>query len=156
MSNDIPAPDGQDSHHNVVLLLREAYLRLNDIVITRLAERGHDAVRPAHAAVFQFLDDAGTTVSVLAQRARMTKQGMAQLVHHLEEHGYVARSPDPADRRAKLVVPTDRGREVFTLARGLVPEIEDLVGGIIGTDRLEKMRTDLEAIRRGVAAGEAT
>jgi DNA-binding MarR family transcriptional regulator len=156
MSNDTPATADQDGRHNVVLLLREAYLRLNDIVITRLAEQGHDVVRPAHAAVFQFLDDTGTTVSVLAQRARMTKQAMAQLVQHLEEHGYVARSPDPADRRAKLVVPTDRGREVFTVARGLVPEIEGLVGDIIGTDRLETMRADLEAIRRRLATGEAT
>ena len=156
MSNDTPATDDQDGRHNVVFLLREAYLRLNDVVITRLAEQGHDAVRPAHAAVFQFLDDAGTTVSMLAQRARMTKQAMAQLVLHLEEHGYVARSPDPADRRAKLVVPTDRGREVFTVARGLVPEIEGLVGDIIGTDRLASMRADLEAIRRAVTPGEAT
>jgi DNA-binding MarR family transcriptional regulator len=86
----------------------------------------------------------------------MTKQAMAQLVQHLEEHGYVARSPDPADRRAKLVVPTDRGREVFTVARGLVPEIEGLVGDIIGSGRLETMRADLEAIRRSVTPGEAT
>jgi hypothetical protein len=54
------------------------------------------------------------------------------------------------------VVPTDRGREVFTVARGLVPEIEDLVSDIIGTDRLETMRADLEAIRRAVTPGEAT
>lgn len=141
MSN--PAP-------NVVLLLREAYLRLNDIVIVRLAEQGHDAVRPAHAAVFQFLDDTGTTVSVLAQRARMTKQAMAQLVHHLEEHGYVERVDDPADRRAKLVIPTDQGREVFAIAQGLVPEIEDLVSSIIGSDHLAAMRADLDAIRRSV------
>jgi hypothetical protein len=54
------------------------------------------------------------------------------------------------------VVPTDRGREVFTFARGLVPEIEGLVGDIIGTDRLETMRADLEAIRRAVTSSEAT
>lgn len=133
---------------NIVVLMREAYLRLNDIVVTRLAEQGHDFVRPAHAAVFQFLDDDGTTVSVLAQRARMTKQGMAQLVHHLEEHGYVTRVPDPADRRAKLVTPTAKGREVFDIARGLVPEIEGLVAGIVGPKRLAAIRDDLDAVRR--------
>ncbi len=138
------------SRLNVVMLLRDVYLSLNDIVITRLAEQGHEVVRPAHAAVFQFLDDGGTTVSVLAQRARMTKQGMAQLVHHLEEHCYVARTDDPADRRAKLVVPTAKGREVFAIAQGLVPEIEGLVAGIIGKDRLEPLRADLEALHEGV------
>jgi DNA-binding MarR family transcriptional regulator len=149
MSTDrIPLTDGQERPSNIVLLLREAYVRLNDLVITRLAETGHDAVRPAHAAVFQFLDDTGTTVSTLAQRARMTKQAMAQLVEHLETHDYVVRVPDPSDRRAKLVTPTDRGREVLELAQGSVPEIEALVTRIVGESRTRAMRDDLEAIRR--------
>ena len=42
-------------------------------------------------------DDTGTTVSLLAERARMTKQAMAELVRHLEAHGYVRRVPDPTD-----------------------------------------------------------
>lgn len=53
--------------------------------------------------MFQYLDDAGTTVSVLAERAQITKQSMAELVRHLEVHGYVERVPDPKDGRAKLV-----------------------------------------------------
>jgi DNA-binding MarR family transcriptional regulator len=140
--------DGPDRPANIVVLLRESYLRLNDLVITRLEREGHDAVRPAHAAVFQFLDDGGTTVSTLAQRARMTKQAMAQLVQHLETHGYVSRVPDPGDRRAKLVIVTERGQEVFDIAQGLVPEIEALVTGIVGEARTRAMRVDLEAIRR--------
>jgi len=147
MSRRIPVRSGPERSPNIVLLLREAFVALNDLVIVRLAERGHDAVRPAHAAVFQYLDDTGTTVSVLAQRARMTKQGMAQLVHHLEDHGYIARTADPGDRRAKLVIPTDRGLEVFAIAQEIVPEIEDLVSSIIGADHKATMRDDLAAIR---------
>jgi DNA-binding MarR family transcriptional regulator len=58
----------------------------------------------------------------MAARAQMTKQAMAELVHYLEGHGRVVRVPDPTDRRAKLVVPTDRGREVIDIAQRLVPE----------------------------------
>lgn len=46
-------------------------------------------MRSAHGAVFQYLDDTGTTVSALADRAQMTKQAMAELVLHLEKKGYV-------------------------------------------------------------------
>ena len=56
-------------------------------------------------------------MSVLADRARMTKQSMTELVAHLERHGYVERVPDPADGRAKLVRATGRGREVYAVAR---------------------------------------
>jgi len=98
--------------------------------------------------VFQFLDDAGTTVSTLADRAGVTKQAMAELVGHLERHDYVVRVPDPSDRRAKLVQPTERGREVIAIAQSLVPEVEARVGAMIGRTRLRDLRRDLETIRR--------
>ncbi len=94
MSRRIPVLAGRERPANLAVLMREAFVAINDLVIARLAERGHGDVRPAHAAVFQYLDDTGTTVSVLAERAQMTKQAMAELVRHLEEHGYLVRVPD--------------------------------------------------------------
>lgn len=152
MSRRIPVVEGRERPGNIVVALREAYVALNHLAIVRLAERGHGEVRPAHGAVFQFLDDTGTTVSELAQRAQMTKQGMAQLVQHLERHGYVERVPDPDDRRAKRVLPTERGREVFRIANELVPEVEDLVVEVLGAERARSLRADLESLRSsGVA-----
>jgi DNA-binding MarR family transcriptional regulator len=144
----IPALAGRERPANLAVLLREAFVALNDLAITRLAERGHDAVRPAHAVVFQYLDDTGTTVSLLAERAQMTKQAMAELVHHLETHEYVYRVPDPTDRRAKLVLPTEGGREVIGIAQRLVPEVEDQITRLLGAGRTQALRADLEAIRR--------
>ena len=142
--------EGRERSLNLVSLLRETFVALNDLVIIRLAERGHVGVRPSHGAVFQYLDDTGTTVSVLAERAQMTKQAMAELVGHLETHGYVVRVPDPSDRRAKLVQPTERGHEVFKIAQELVPEIEARIQSVIGADRTRALRSDLEAIRRDI------
>ena len=87
--------------------MREAFVALNDLVIARLTERGHADVRPAHGAVFQYLDDTGTTVSVLAERAQMTKQAMAELVRHLETHGYLDADPRPG-RPARQARAADR------------------------------------------------
>ena len=150
MSRALPVLHGSERPANLVVLLREAYLRLNDVVVDRLVERGHEAVRPAHAAVFQYLDDTGTTVSLLAERARMTKQAMAELVRHLETHDYVRRVPDPADKRAKLVLPTARGAEVVEIAQSLVPEIEARIADVLGAERTAALRTELEALRRGL------
>lgn len=147
MSRGLPEWKGAERPANLAVLMREAFVALNARALARLAERGHTAVRAAHGAVFQYLDDTGTTVSVLAERAQMTKQGMAELVRHLEVHGYVHRVPDPADRRAKLVVPTDLGRDVIAIAQDLVPELERQVARLIGADRVDALRADLEAIR---------
>ena len=137
----------------LTMLVREAFVALNGVVLARLAERGHPEVRAAHSAVFQYLDDTGTTVSALADRAQMTKQAMAELVHHLEAHGYVSRVPDPADRRAKLVLATERGREVLAIARALVPEIEERVGAVVGAERVPSLVADLDAIRAALTDG---
>jgi DNA-binding MarR family transcriptional regulator len=152
MSTRIPQLAGKERPANLAVLMREVFVALNDIVVARLAERGHDVVRPAHGAVFQYLDDTGTTVSVLAERAHMTKQAMAELVQHLESHGYLTRVPDPEDRRAKLVLPTERGHEVIAIAQGLVPELEGQVTKLLGVDRTRALRQDLETIRRTVSS----
>jgi len=133
--------------------MREAFVALNDLVVARLAERGHGVIRAAHGAVFQYLDDTGITVSLLAERAQMTKQAMAELVRHLETHGYLIRVPDPNDRRAKLVLPTERGREVLTLAQELVPELEGRVTKLLGPDRTRALRQDLDTIRHAFTTG---
>jgi DNA-binding MarR family transcriptional regulator len=148
MSTRIPLLHGRPRPVNLAVALREAFVAVNDLVLVRLAASGHPAIRSAHAAVFQYLDDTGTTVSVLAERAQMTKQAMAELVTYLDAHGYVVREPDPADRRAKLVLPTERGREVVALAQGMVPELESLLTQELSEDRLMTLRRDLESIRQ--------
>jgi len=152
MSRRLPTLAGQERPANIAVLLREAFVALNDLVLTHLAERGHSDVRPAHAAVFQYLDDTGTTVSLLAERAQMTKQAMAELVQHLEKHGYVVRVPDPNDRRAKLVLPTERGRAVIAVAQEIAPQIERRVTRLLGAERMRSLRADLDAIRRSAAS----
>ena len=77
---------------------------------------------------------------MLAERAQLTKQAMAELMRHLEIHGYVVRVPDPGDRRAKL--------EVVAIAQQLVPELDDRLGGLLGPDGVQAQRADLDAIRR--------
>jgi DNA-binding MarR family transcriptional regulator len=148
MSRPRPITTGRERPTNLAVLMREAFVALNDVVLARLAERGHGDVRAAHGAVFQYLDERGTTVSVLAERAQITKQAMAELVHYLEARGYVIRKPDPEDRRAKLVLPTERGREVIAIAQDLVPQLEDRIMSVLGAERVENLRADLDTIRR--------
>jgi DNA-binding MarR family transcriptional regulator len=147
MSRVVPRRNDFQGRANTVVLLREAYVALNDRALVRLAERGHGAVRPAHAAVFQYVDDGGSPVARLAERAQVTKQAMAELVAHLERHGYVTREADPADRRAKLVIPTAKGRAVFDLMSELVPEIEQDINELLGARRASALRNDLERLR---------
>jgi DNA-binding MarR family transcriptional regulator len=142
----LPKTTAREAPENLGILLRESFRTMNEAVIERLGERGHGEVRYAHGNVFQYLDDAGTRVSVLAQRAGMTKQSMAQLVEHLERHGYLERVPDPADGRAKLVRTTARGREVFAIVREVVGEIEGRIEAALGRAKLDRLRALLKEL----------
>jgi DNA-binding MarR family transcriptional regulator len=125
---------------NLGLLLREPYRLANEELHRRIAAHGHEAVRAPHGNVFAFLDKDGTQVSELARRAQMTKQSMAELVAHLERHGYVERVPDPTDRRAKLVRATRRGSEVYAIAREFVRELEAQWTERLGEAKMRRLR----------------
>jgi DNA-binding MarR family transcriptional regulator len=146
MSSRLPDTTARARPENLAILLREPFRAMEALLVARLAERGHGAVRPPHGAVLQYLDDAGTRVSVLAERAAVTKQSMAELVAHLEAHGYVERLPDPADRRAKLVRATPRGSEVYAIARQVVADIEQQWTKRLGRAKMRRLRALLEEL----------
>src|SRR5215213_9984854 len=151
MLTRLPVTSAREAPENLAILLREPFRAMTDLLMQRLAERGHPEVRYTHGAVFQYLDDAGTRVSVLAERARMTKQSMTELVAHLERHGYVERVHDPADGRAKLVRATDRGREVYAIARDAMLEVQERLDARLGAERMATLRRLLEEVGEELA-----
>jgi DNA-binding MarR family transcriptional regulator len=135
-----------EGRRHLGVLLRAGWHGFLDELFTRLAAEGFEDLRPAHSPVFQHLERGGTRIGVLAQRARMTNQSMGYLVDALESRGYVERRPDPDDRRAALVVITDRGREQIAAARRLIAEIERGWEERIGSERIKALREGLEAL----------
>src|SRR5919197_5610206 len=148
MSSRLPETSARRSPENLAILLREPFRTGTERLHRRFAERGHSEIRPPHGNVMQFLDDGGTRVSVLADRAHMTKQSMAELVAHLERHGYVERVPDPSDRRAKLVRTTAKGQELHTIARAFVAELEGRWAERIGKAKMRQLKQLLAELNR--------
>jgi DNA-binding MarR family transcriptional regulator len=150
MSSGLSKTSARRRPTNLGILLREPFRVGSAVLHQRFAERGHPEVRAPHGNVFQFLDDDGTRVSVLAERAQVTKQSMAELVAHLESHGYVERVPDPNDRRAKLVRATRRGSEIYAIAREVVAEIEREWTRRLGKAKMRQLRELLEELNAGL------
>jgi DNA-binding MarR family transcriptional regulator len=108
-----------------------------------LKKAGVDGLRPTHNAVLRFLDEDGTRASVLARRSGLTRQALTQIIDDLEDLGYVARRSDKGDRRAKLVVYTDRGREAFRASRAIIADIERDNERHLGRQRYAHLREGL-------------
>lgn len=112
---------------------------LEEFLHEGLREAGYGDVRPAHYAVFRYLGPEGSRVTELAEAAGMTKQSMGELVDYLERCGYVERRADPRDGRAKIVVPTEKGRRGIEAAAERIAEIEAELAGRMGNGRLEEL-----------------
>ncbi|UVS81984.1 MarR family winged helix-turn-helix transcriptional regulator [Actinokineospora sp. UTMC 2448] len=110
---------------DLAMLAGKLLFSLQQELFDTLAEQGHPDVRPRHGAVLAYLDPQGTRATDLAQRSGQHKQIVGTIVDELEKLGYVRRAPDPADRRAKLVVPTEHGIDEITKARAILAAIEN-------------------------------
>lgn len=97
-----------------------------------LRAAGYADVRPAHYAVFRYLKPGGSRATELAEEAGMTQQSMGELVAYLERRGYVERRPDPRDRRARIVLPTEAGRRGFAAGSLLLTEVETALAERMG------------------------
>jgi DNA-binding MarR family transcriptional regulator len=146
VSSESSTVEPGEGRRHVGVLLRTGWHAFLDELFARLAAEGFDDLRPAYSPVFQHLERGGTRIGVLAERAQMTNQSMGYLVDALETRGYVERTPDPADRRAALVVITDRGREQIATARRLIAEIEREWEQRIGPERMAALRDALQTL----------
>jgi DNA-binding MarR family transcriptional regulator len=142
--------ESRDARPNVGHLLRGPLQAMVRGVVDGLADAGFDDLTPAHTSVFQHIEAGGTRLVDLAARAQMTKQSMGYLVDQLERRGYVERRPDPTDRRAALVVLTDRGWAEVRAALEVIAGIEARWGRALGRERMEQLRELLIDLNRAL------
>lgn len=110
-------------------------------------EAGEETTMPQFR-VLSHLTVEPLTISALAKKRRVTLQSMSELVQALVERGWVARQPDPRDRRQSLLQLTDEGRRHYEQAthytlRSLVPLMAQL-----SPEEMAAIRIALPALRR--------
>ena len=128
----------------------------------RLEEEGFEGMRFSHGAVFRFIDVEGSRLTTLAARSGLTKQALGEVVIDLERHGYVERTADPQDNRAKIIRLTGRGVKAQAAiadragqgvkaqeaAARILADIERRWARHVGEARVTGMRATLEEIIR--------
>jgi DNA-binding MarR family transcriptional regulator len=143
------SPPSRHDPHPLPALFDAAKELIVEELHTRLRAEGYPEIRPAHGCVFRFLDRNGSRLTYLAEAAGLTKQAVGEVVDYLEAVGYVERVPDPADRRAKIIRPTRRGRAVMRAAGRIFADIEARWAREFGERRTAAMRDILEDVVLG-------
>ncbi|MEV7929691.1 MarR family transcriptional regulator [Kitasatospora sp. NPDC088264] len=115
-------------------------------LFTVLAEQGFDDIQPRAGAVLAYLRTDGIRASELARASGQHKQVIGTLVDDLERLGYVERRPDPADRRAKLIHPTERGLLQMEAAAAIMRSIEERHAKALGAREYAAFKTALHHV----------
>ena len=131
-------------------LLRLPWEEVQRHMLERLHERGFDDFDAAYLNVFQYPGPQGARPSELAARLGITKQALNYLLGELERLGYLARGPDPEDRRSKRIALTARGTSAIGVIREAVGEMETTWAEQLGPRRfaqLRKLLVELNEVR---------
>jgi len=132
---------------NVGLLLFIPYRAMETRVFEVLAAAGFADFTPAQARVMQRIGPEGTRVTELAEAAQVTKQTASFLLDQLERAGYVRRTPDPRDGRARLVTLAERGAAARPVAEAAVAQVEAQWNAHLGARRWAHLRESLGRLR---------
>ena len=130
-------------------LLRTAYNVLSAAIYRAVSEAGATDMRPAHGNAMEMLAiQDGLRLTDIAARAGMAPQSMGEIVDDLVAKGYLSRREDPADRRAKRIYLTQKGRDTAQASRIALLEIERRISETLGTDTYQELRRNLAAISK--------
>jgi DNA-binding MarR family transcriptional regulator len=127
-------------------LLRVPAQAIHRRLIADLNNAGFEGLRIPHMPVLSYPGPDGYRPSELADRAGMSKQAMNQLLQSLEQLGYVRRSDDAEDGRARVVHWTERGKAAWERELEILAEIENDYRATLGDedfDQLKKLLTNV-------------
>ncbi|MGK3201455.1 MarR family winged helix-turn-helix transcriptional regulator [Amycolatopsis sp. MEPSY49] len=111
-----------------------------------LAEQGFDDLKHRHGAVLAYLDPDGVRATELSRLSGQYKQIIGTLIDELAALGYVERRPDPSDRRAKLICPTERGLAQMRAADAIMAAIQRRHADRLGREDYERFKRTLADI----------
>jgi len=130
---------------NSIALLGRAYSLLGFQIVDGVVGAGFPQ-KPSHSAVFAQITADGSRLSDLARGANMTPQAMGELVDELEKMQYVVRRPDPTDRRAKLIVLTEKGQAFIAAGIATIQGIEERMTETLGERGHRQLRRLLQRL----------
>ena len=98
-------------------------------------------LRPSQLRLLSLTPADGMRVTDLAERVGMTKQALGEFANDLEERGLLESVRDPADRRVRILRPTQQGRRAVSAGELVITELEAQWRERLGTAKWEQLRS---------------
>jgi MarR family transcriptional regulator, transcriptional regulator for hemolysin len=97
----------------------------------------------------------GLRQAALAEKLGVEPMTLVGFLDRLEAAGFVTRTQDPTDRRAKLVQPTDAATPLVARIESIALTVRERAMGALGERQSEMIRAGLEQMRDALSASGA-
>ena len=128
-------------------------LRVNELVMERMAKAGFKGVRESHGYLIQHLIESERSITELARRMEVTQQAASKAVAELIGLGILETAP-ARDRRAKRIRLSQRGWECVRRGRRARAQIDRRLVSAAGKRQYEMARSTLVTCLRALGAME--
>lgn len=107
-----------------ISLLSHIHSITADFLTQKLSERGFPEFASSHGNIlFQLSVNEKMTMGELAERINRDKSTTTVLVRKLEAEGFLTGSPDPSDKRSRIIFLTPKGKQFNKTAKTLSEEL---------------------------------
>lgn len=128
-------------------------LRVNELVMERMATAGFKQVRESHGYLIQHLIESDRSITELAGRMDVTQQAASKAVAELIDLGILEASP-AADRRAKRIRLSRRGWQCVRLGRRFREQIDKRLVTAAGKKNYDRAKSTLLSCLRALGGME--
>lgn len=130
---------------SIAALLVDACERFLGEALGRLDAAGFGGLSVSHAFAIQLIQSGVATITALSAAMRMTPQAVSAIVNQLEARGYLVRSRQETDARAKVLTLTGDGHRLAAKIGRALREVERGWAELIGDERLREVTAALGA-----------
>lgn len=102
-------------------------------------------ITPAQSRLLATMAGKPTSMAELARRLAISRQAVHKTVAELARRGILEIRDDPDRRNAKLVVYTERGRQVNRAGAAIIERVEERIASRLGRARLDELKALLAA-----------
>lgn len=106
-------------------------------------------LRGSHLRLLSLTPHEGMRPTELAGRVGMTKQSLGEFVATMQEAGFLHVDPDPGDRRARIVRPTEKGKRLQRRIHEILAEVEQEWARAVGVRNWATFRRVLAQLATG-------
>lgn len=110
----------------------------SEIMNALTLKHGHSQLRINFEPYIAIAGDKGARLSDIAQMLGISRQAANQIANQIEEAGYLIRTPDPSDGRAKLLTPTPRTKALLKQGAREAQRLQRQFADVVGDRELQQ------------------